>query len=139
MLFRSTRQAVAERNANRIDSGKALQKEAVTVLESLVREHSAPGARSQRLDLIHFRYGETLLVLGEPDRAAQQFLAATTGAGADARLVTRAHLRAAQSLDLAGRRNEALAGYRLVISRPNTDDLHKQARRGLKEPHKKNS
>ena len=131
-------QAIAERNANRIDSAKTLEKEALTVLDSLVREHSASRARSSRLDLIHFRYGETLLVLGEPDRAAQQFLAATTAVGADARLVTRAHLRAAQSLDLAGKRSEALAAYRLVLTRPNTDDAQEQARRGLKEAYKKN-
>jgi tetratricopeptide (TPR) repeat protein len=132
-----TWQAVAERQANRIEAANALEKEALSAFDSLVREYSAAGARVPRLDLVHFRYGEALLLLGQPDRAARQFLAATTPAGADARLVTKAHLRAAQSLDLAGKRSEAVAAYRLVMSRPNTGDSQEQARRGLKEPYKK--
>jgi tetratricopeptide (TPR) repeat protein len=132
-----TTQAVAERQAKRIDAALALEKEALSTFDLLVREYSAVGARIQRLDLVHFRYGEALLLLGQPERAAQQFLAATTAPGAHARLVTRAHLRAAQSLDLAGKRREALAGYRLVMTRANTGDSHDQARRGLEEPYKK--
>jgi tetratricopeptide (TPR) repeat protein len=128
-------QAVAERQANRIEVANVLEKEALSAFDSLVPEYAV--ARALRLDLIHFRYGETLLILGQPDRAAQQFLAATRVAGADARLVTRAHLRTAQSLDLAGKRSEALAAYRLVMTRPDTGDSLEQARRGLKEPYKK--
>jgi hypothetical protein len=86
--------------------------------------------------MIHFRYGEDLLLLRQPERAAQQFLAATTVAGAEAGLVTRAYLRAGQSLDLAGKRNEAMVEYRIVVTRPNTYDSLEQARRGLKEPYK---
>lgn len=131
-------QAVAERQANRIDAANTLEKEALSAFDSLVREYSAASARAPRLDLIHFRYGEALLLLGQADRAAQQFLAATSAPGADARLVTRGHLRSAQSLDLAGKRNEALAAYRVVTMRPNIGDSHDQARRGLKEPYRKN-
>jgi tetratricopeptide (TPR) repeat protein len=129
-------EAIAERQANRIPAADALEKEALSMFDSLLREHSAVGAAIGRLDLIHFRYGETLLLLGQPDSAAQQFHLATTAAGADAGLVTRAHLRDAQSLDLGGKRTEALAEYRLVTTRPNTDDSLAQARRGLKEPYK---
>jgi tetratricopeptide (TPR) repeat protein len=128
-------QAVAERQANRIEAANALEKESLSAFDSLVREYAV--ARAPRLDLIHFRHGETLLILGQPDRAAQQFLAATRVAGADARLVTRAYLRTAQSLDLAGKRSEALAAYRLVMTRPDTGDSLEQARRGLKEPYRK--
>jgi len=74
--------------------------------------------------------------LGQPDRAAKEFLTATTVNGAEPGLVTRAHLRAAQALDLAGKRNEALAEYRIASSRPNIYDSLEQARRGLKEPYK---
>lgn len=131
-----TWQAVVERQANRIEAANARGKEALSAFDSLIREYSA--VRASRLDLIHFRYGEALLLLGQPDRAAQQFLAATGVTGADARLVTRAHLRGAQSLDLAGKRNEALAAYSLVMTRPNTGDSLEQARRGLKQPYKGN-
>ena len=130
-----TWQAVAERQANRLEAAQTLEREALGVFDSLLREYPLAG-RAPRLDVIHFRYGEALLLLGQPERAAQQFVAATTATGADTRLVTRAHLRRAQSLDLAGRRSEALISYRLVITRPDTADLHEQARRGLREPHK---
>jgi hypothetical protein len=129
-------QAVAERQANRMEAATALERETLSTFDSLIREYSARGTHTLRLDLIRFRYGETLLLLNQPDRAAQQFLAATTEAGADTRLVTRAHLRAAQVLDLAGKRTEALGEYRVVISRPNTGDSLEQARRGLKERYK---
>ena len=131
-------QAGAERQANRMDAANTLEKEALSAFDSMVREYSAAGSRAPRLDLIHFRYGEALLLLGQTDRAAQQFLEATTAPGADARLVTRGHLRNAQSLDLAGKRNEALVAYRVVTLRPNIGDSHEQARRGLKEPYRKN-
>jgi hypothetical protein len=45
-------------------------------------------------------------------------------------------LRAAQSFDLAGERNEALAEYRIVLMRPDARDLQEQARRGIKETYK---
>jgi predicted Zn-dependent protease len=129
-------QAAAERQANRIAAGDALEKEALGTFDSLVRERSASGATARALDLIHFRYGEALLLLGHPERAAQQFLAAAKVGGAEAGLITRAHLRAGQSLDLAGKRDEALGEYRIVVTRPNTYDSLEQARRGLKEPYK---
>jgi len=133
-----TGQAVAERQANRIDAAETLERKALSAFDLLVREYSDASARAARLDLIRFRYGEALLLLGQADRAAQQFMATTRAPGADARLVTRGHLRSAQSLDLAGKRNEALAAYRVVTMRPNIGDSHDQARRGLKEPYRKN-
>jgi hypothetical protein len=76
--------------------------------------------------------------MGQAQRAATEFLAATTVRGADEGTVSRAHLRAAQSFDLAGKRNDALAEYRVVLSRPNVYDTYEQARRGQKEPYRKN-
>jgi len=124
-------QAAGERQANRIAAADALEKDALNTFDSLLRERSLPGN-----PVIHFRYGETLLLLGQPERAARQFLAATTVGGAETGLVTRAHLRAGQSLDLAGKRNEAVGEYRIVLTRPNSHDSLEQARRGLKEPYK---
>jgi hypothetical protein len=98
---------------------------------------SAAGA-PRALDLIHFRYGEALLLMGQAEHAAREFLLATTVKEADAGTVSRAHLRAAQALDLAGMRNEALAEYRVVLSRPNVYDSYDQARRGQKAPYRKN-
>ncbi len=129
-------QAFIERQANKTKEAAAMESEALSTFDALLRERSAPGSPARALDLIHFRYGEAFILLGQPERAAKEFLAATTANGAEPGLVTRAHLRAAQSFDLAGKRNEALAEYRIVLSRPNIYDSLDQARRGLKEPYK---
>src|SRR5882762_9134674 len=129
-------QAVTERQANRIKEAAALETEAVSAFDLLLRERSASGAPARALDLVHFRYAEALLLLGRPEQAAKEFLAATIVNGAEPGVVTRAHLRAAQAFDLAGKRDEALAEYRIALSRPNIYDSLEQARRGLKEPYK---
>ena len=48
-----------------------------------------------------------------------------------------AHLYAAHALDLAGKRNEAVTQYRVVLSRPDVYDAHEEAQEGLKEAFKK--
>src|SRR5207247_7154602 len=110
--------------------------EALPVLDSLIRERSPSNAAARALGVIHFRYGEALLILGQPERAAQEFIAATAANGAEAGLITQAHLRAAQSFDLAGKRAEALTEYRLVAARPNTRNSLEQAHRGIKAPYR---
>jgi tetratricopeptide (TPR) repeat protein len=128
-------QATIERQQNHIAAADDLEKEALGVFGSLMRDYSPSSAR-RALGVIHFRYGEDLLALRQPERAAQQFLAVTVVADVDPSLITRTHLRAAQSFDLSGKRNEALAEYRIVLSRTNTRDSLEQARRGLKEPYR---
>src|SRR6266567_2885339 len=129
-------QAAIERQASKSNEADAMESEAVSTFETMLHERSPADAAPRALDLIHFRYGEALLLMGQRERAAREFLAATTVRGAEAGVVSRAHLRAAQSFDLAGKRNEALAEYRVVLSRPNVYDSYDQARRGLKEPYK---
>src|SRR5215510_13370318 len=128
-------QAAGERQANQIAAAEALEKEALSIFDSLLGEPSAFSAPDRALALVRFHYGEALLQLGHSESAARQFLAGTKGA--EPGLFTRLHLRAAQSLDLAGKRNEALAEYRIVLSRPNSHDSIEQAQRGLKEPYQK--
>lgn len=130
-------QAAIERQAKNSKSADMLESEALGMFETLLHESSAAGAAPRALDLIHFRYGEALLVMGQAERAAREFLNSTNVNGADAGTVSRAHLRAAQAFDLAGKRNEALAEYRVVLSRPNVFDSYTQARRGQKEPYQK--
>ena len=83
------------------------------------------------------KYGEALLTAGQYDRAAKEFLASAEVPAAQAGLATMAHLQAAHALDLAGKRNDAVAQYRAVLSRPNVYDAHEQAQTGLKEAFKK--
>jgi hypothetical protein len=113
-----------------------MESEAVSTFETMLHERVGHDAAPRASDLVHFRYGEALLLMGQAQRAAREFLAATTVSGADPGTVSRAHLRAAQSFDLAGKRNEALTEYRVVLSRPNVYDSYEQARRGQKEPYR---
>lgn len=130
-------QAAIERAAGKMTEAASREREAFAIFDALLREKPARGSvLSHAQDQIHFQYGETLLAAGQFERAAKEFMATTTVAGAEAGLVTQAHLRAAQSFDLAGRRNEALAQYRIVLQRPDIYDSQAEAKRGLHEPYK---
>jgi len=131
-------QAAIERQVSKSKEADAMESEAVSTFETMLHERSTAGAAPRALDLIHLRYGEVLLLMGHAQRAAREFLTATTVTETDAGTVSRAHLRAAQAFDLAGMRSEALAEYRVVLSRPNIYDSYDQARRGQKEPYRKN-
>jgi hypothetical protein len=86
-------------------------------------------------EIIHFRYGETLLLAGQNERAAREFLIVAKRSR-EPGLVTMARLRAAQTLDVLGKRPEALVEYRAVLTGPDIYNLHQEARRGLREPYK---
>ena len=129
-------QAAIARQAGKTKEADAMVDESLSTFETMLHERPAEGAAPRALDLIYFRYGEAFLRMGQPQRAAVEFLAATNVKGGDAGTISRAHLRAAQAFDLAGKRTEALAEYRIVLSRPNVYDSYDQARRGQKEPYK---
>jgi tetratricopeptide (TPR) repeat protein len=112
------------------------EKEAFAVFDELLRDRNARDAAASALDLIHFKYGEVLLTAGYSERAAKEFLAATKVAGAEAGLVTMAHLYAARAYDVGGKREEALSQYKAVLARPNVYDAHDAAKRGLQKAYK---
>src|SRR5215831_17187877 len=114
-------QAALERQANHSTAVTATEREAF----------------ARFFDLIHFKYGEALMTAGEYERATKEFMASAEAPGAQQGLATMAHLYAARSLDLAGKRNDALTQYRAVLARPNVYDAHEQAQAGLKEVYKK--
>ncbi len=124
--------AAEERAAGREAEAKKAEAESSAIFDALVRERAA--ARS--LDLVHFRYGEALFGAGQPESAAKEFLAAAAANGAEPGLATVAHLSAARAFDLAGKRDDALAQYRIVLTRPDSSNAHDQAKQGLKEPYK---
>ena len=109
------------------------EKEAFATFDELLRDRNTREAAARALDLIHFKYGQVLLEAGYHERAAKEFLAATRVAGAEAGLVTMAHLYAARAYDAGGKREEALAQYKTVLARPNVYDAHEEAKRGLKQ------
>jgi tetratricopeptide (TPR) repeat protein len=104
--------------------------DAYEAFEELLQE---PEAR-QVADLVHYQFAEALVLNHEYKRAADHFLAVPKCSGADTNLATLALLRSAQVYDLAGLRNEAVAQYRVVLTRPNVYDSREQTERGLKEP-----
>ncbi len=129
-------QAEVDRATNP-EAAKKTEAEAFAVFDSLLTAPAAgPNAPRVPLDLVHYNYGEALLVAGQAERAVKEFAAAGAVPGAEASMVTRARLRGAQALDVAGKRDEAVAQYKAVLARPNVYDSHEDARRGLKEPYK---
>jgi tetratricopeptide (TPR) repeat protein len=130
-------QAALDRKAGK-DTASA-EAEASAVFDTLLREVPGRAPTPQRallaLDLIHYRYGEALFALGQFDRASQQFMAAAKARDAAPGLISMAYLRAGQSLDLTGKRPEAVAAYNAVLGRPDVFDMYDEARRGLRAPY----
>ena len=129
-------QAAVERKARNSAAAARAEGEAFATFEDLLRDRSVRETVSRALDLVHFKYGEVLLVAGQADRAAKEFLTATKIERAEAGLVTMAHLYAARSFDLAGRRDDALSQYREVLTRPDIYAAHDEAKKGLRQPYK---
>jgi tetratricopeptide (TPR) repeat protein len=113
-----------------------LEKEAFAVFDELLRDRNVRDAAVGAFDLIHFKYGEVLLLSGYNDRAAKEFLSATKVDRAEAGMVTMAHLYAARAYDAAGKRDDALAQYKTVLARPNIYDAHDEAKRGLQKAYR---
>lgn len=128
--------AANARQAGRTAEAAKVEGEALAIFDSLLRDRAAREAASRSLDLIHFRYGETLLNAGQSDSAAKEFVAAASVTGAEPGLATMAHLQAARAFDLAGKRTEAVTQYRAVLARPDSSGAHDEAKQGLKEPYK---
>ena len=120
------------------DTAAAVQaeKEAFATFDEVLRDRNVRDSAARALDLIHFKYGEALLIAGYNERAAKEFLAATRADHAEAGLITMAHLFAARSYDVAGKRDEALAQYKEVLARPNVYDAHDEAKKGLRQAYK---
>jgi hypothetical protein len=129
-------QAAVERQAAHAEAASSAEREAFAVFDALLRDRNAREAAARYLDLIHFKYGEALQVAGQHEHAAQEFLAAANVAGGEASVKTMAHLKAAQSLDLAGKRKEALEQYSVVMLRPNVYDSLDEAKQGMREAYK---
>lgn len=128
--------AAQKRKASDPNGAVLAEKEAFATFDELLRDRNVREASARALDLIHFKYGEALATAGLQDRAAREFLATTKVDRAEPGLVTMAFLFAGRSFDVAGKREEALAQYRQVLSRPNVYDAHDEAKRGLRQAYK---
>jgi hypothetical protein len=112
------------------------EKEAFATFDEILRDRNVRDTAARALDLIHFKYGEVLLTAGYNERAAKEFLATTRVEHAEPGIVTMAHLYAARAYDVAGKRDDALTQYKLVLSRPNIYDAHDEAKRGMQKAFK---
>jgi hypothetical protein len=130
-------QAALDREANHAATPSTAETEAFATFDGLIHDRNLPETARRALDLIHFKYGEALMTAGIYDRAAKEFMVSAQVVGAQEGLATMAHLFAGQALDLSGKRNDALAQYRAVLTRPNVYDAHEQAQLGLKEVYKR--
>ncbi len=128
--------ASVERKKNNATAAAKAEKEAFDTFDELLRDRAVRDTAARAMDLIHFRYGEVLLTASQPERAAKEFLAATRVERGQPELVTMAHLYAARAFDLAGKRDEAMAHYKQVLTRPNVYDAHDAAKKGLRQPFK---
>lgn len=128
--------AGVKRKAGDVAGAVQAEKEAFDTFEEVVRDRNMRDVAARALDLIHFKYGEVLMSAGYHDRAANEFLAATKVKSGEAGLITMAHLYAARSYDVAGKRDEALAQYKEVLARPNVYDAHDEAKKGIKHAYK---
>jgi len=105
--------------------------EIVDIFEGLLKVRSLePSA----IDLIHFRYGETLLAMGDSSRALNHFQRLLSHKTGDPALKSLSHLRFAQCLDLLGKRPEAVAEYRSIVENSSDASFKDEAKQGIKEP-----
>ena len=126
--------ALSEQIAHADQQSVPAQQRVFDIYEDLLRDRAVTGAAGAS-DVIHYRYGETLLSAGQNDRALKEFLLVARRSS-EVGLASMARLRAANALDLAGKRREALDEYHAVLIAPDIYNSHDQARRGLREPYK---
>jgi len=126
--------ALSEQIAHAAQKSVPAQQRVFDIYEDLLRDRAVSGAAGAS-DVIHYRYGETLLSAGQNDRALKEFLVVARRSS-EVGLASMARLRAAHALDLAGKRREALDEYRAVLTAPDIYNSHDEARRGLREPYK---
>ncbi|QQS46230.1 MAG: hypothetical protein IPM66_20315 [Acidobacteriota bacterium] len=107
------------------------EEEAFRTFDELLNDATAAPVR----DLVHFKYAESLAQKNRHRDAADQFIAASKLPSAEKGLATIALLRAAQVLDLAGSRQEAVGLYKEVAALPNVFDSQDRAKDGLKKPY----
>jgi len=122
---------LAHRELSSASLAEADQREVLGIFDTL-----SANEKDESRAIIYFRYGETLLLLGNPTAATKQFQMVVNSANAQPRLRGLSQLRMAQSLDLAGKRTDALSQYRAVLKFSSSKQVQDEARRGLREPYR---
>ena len=111
---------------------------AAEVFEDVIARHDAGemGYTNGLTQGAWYHLGRSHMSAGDLDQALLAFTALDELAADDERSVYRAlgRLRAGMALDRTGRRDQAIAAYRAVLSLPDVADSHDQAKRYLRKP-----
>ena len=86
-----------------------------------------PKVAAQATDLVNFQWGEALEASRDYQGALERQQAVIGWPKSEPGLVSLAHLHAGQSLDMMGKRTEAISHYRAVLGRENIFDSHDKA------------
>lgn len=95
-----------------------------------------PAAYEYIPDLIHFQYASALTESKSWEPAAEHFLQAAAQDTAPSSVETIAHLEAGKCFDAAGKREQAMAQYELVLKRRDVFESRKKAEKYSKKPYK---
>jgi len=101
--------------------------------ESLLND---PKTASEATDIINYQWAEMLRGRGDWNQALSKYAAVTQWPGSEQGLVSIAYLNAGQMLDVLGRRQDAIAEYRMVLERDNVYDSHDQAQSFIKNAYR---
>ncbi|HEY6328456.1 MAG TPA: hypothetical protein VI756_03895 [Blastocatellia bacterium] len=96
-----------------------------------------PHISAEATDLVCYQWGETLFAGVDFAAAVARYRQVISWPRSEASLVSLSHLHAGEALDLAGKREEALAEYRAVLARDNVFDSHDLAHQYTKAPYER--
>jgi tetratricopeptide (TPR) repeat protein len=110
-------------------------REAIAAYSEVLRKGRAGGYSVFQAEVAAWGLGVSLRGQREFAKAAEAFAVVTKEADIDPALLDRAHLAAAEMLDLTGHRAEAVAHYRAVLSGGRDGEYANAARKYLKRPY----
>ena len=105
--------------------------ESFQVFGAMLRD---PDAMDYMADMIHYKYAEALFDSGSYEPAYDHFVEAGRSPKAPTGLITMTHLESGKCLDALGKRDQAIAEYKLVLRERETLDSHDRAKKYLKKP-----
>ncbi len=119
-----------ERAARLYERGR--KDEGAQVFAGLLKNEAASQAAT---DYINYQWGESLLQAKDYTAALERYKEVTRWAKSEKSLVSLAHLHSGQALDALGKRDEAVAEYKMVLQRENIYNSHKLAAEYVKKPY----
>ena len=106
--------------------------EGARVFADLLKDERVAGDAA---DLVNFQWGEALLARQDYTGAIARYKEVQRSPKPNPGLVSFAHLHMGEALDALGKRDEAIAQYKMVLQRENVFDSHKLATQYVKRPY----